>query len=232
MSNSMVNLVREYLNKLRQIPFVSVDTRYSDDYLQVQVEQDSGSQAGSWRSSLSNERVHSEMVHPRIMRYISLRTQIEKILQDPGVVTEPQQLYACRIDSILSSPPNSVGRENARLEPKSRKQGVSIVQQRISHQVKENWLVFTMLTLTWSRSRSEEPIFKLKIYQVFFFLQHTYYSWTIPGKDSLQDLKQEHMQNLSLVSTTLLPGQFCFTSFHIPLLFHRLLQIIPADVKS
>jgi hypothetical protein len=38
------------------------------------------------------------MVHPRIMRYISLRTQIEKILQDLGVVTEPQQLYACRID--------------------------------------------------------------------------------------------------------------------------------------
>jgi hypothetical protein len=61
------------------------------------------------------------MVHPRIMRYISLRTQIEKILQDLGVVTKPQQLYACRIDSILSSPPNSVGRENARLEPKSRK---------------------------------------------------------------------------------------------------------------
>nr|NP_817267.2 ORF77 [Pinus koraiensis]ABP35499.1 ORF77 [Pinus koraiensis] len=26
-----------------------------------------------------------------------------------------------------------------------------------------------MLTLTWSKSRSEEPIFKLKIYQVFFF---------------------------------------------------------------
>jgi hypothetical protein len=55
------------------------------------------------------------MVHPRIMRYISLRTQIEKILQDPGVVTEPQQLYACRIDSILSSPPNSVGSENTRI---------------------------------------------------------------------------------------------------------------------
>jgi hypothetical protein len=61
------------------------------------------------------------MVHPRIMRYISLRTQIEKILQDPGVVIESQQLYVCWIDSILSSPSNSVGRENARLEPKSKK---------------------------------------------------------------------------------------------------------------
>lgn len=42
------------------------------------------------------------------------------------------------------------------------------------------WLI-AMLNLSWSRSWNEEPIFKFKIYQVFFlhFHQHASYPWIV-----------------------------------------------------